>query len=253
MFTLSKKMLFLRRALLAPARGRRGLVALPSNSPWSVLGVSPDDDINACKAAFRKLALAMHPDVTSDPVDAERFAAVVEAYEAIASGEAESARPRRTGPRGVRVVGGVLVISIDILKQDPSYQVHTIRLRLDSDRSSSDDGIPSSSSSSSSSSSGCSSGCGREEGVSATSTALSTGIVHDVHSSAFDSVADLRMQLQEEFQLPEALRHSLRHSGGHELIYRSQLLGEHLFLIDYGISDGDTLHFAVRKRGRGAA
>ena len=36
-------------------------------------------------------------------------------------------------------------------------------------------------------------------------------------------------------------------SGGHELIFRSQLLGEHLLLQDYDLVDGDTVHFAVRR------
>ena len=39
-----------------------------------------------------------------------------------------------------------------------------------------------------------------------------------------------------------------RNAGRHELIYRGQLLGEHLFLgPDYQIRDGDIVHFAARK------
>ena len=214
-------------------RVRRHFAAFPGrrsgDDPWSVLGVSPTDDLDTCKSAFRRLALSLHPDVSSDPADAEQFAAAVEAYEAITSGVAESDRPRRAGPRGVRTVGGVLVISIDVLKKDPAYQVFAVRLRLDGERS---DGIDSAVSSSD----------GTE------SAALSAETVHEVQCSAFDSVADLRMQLQAELDLPERLRHGIRHSGGHELIYHAQLLGEHLFLADYEIEDGDTLYFAVRQR-----
>ena len=104
-----------------------------------------------------------------------------------------------------------------------------VRLRLDGERS---DGIDSAVSSSDNTE----------------STALSAETVHEVQCSAFDSVADLRMQLQAELDLPERLRHGIRQNGGHELIYHAQLLGEHLFLADYEIEDGDTLYFAVRQR-----
>ena len=87
----------------------------------------------------------------------------------------------------------------------------------------------------------------------ADSDALSTEAVTEVCTSAFDSVADLRMQLEEELAVPEALKRGGRRRGDggqHELIYRGQLLGEHLFLGDYDINDGDLLHFAVHTGGR---
>ena len=49
--------------------------------------------------------------------------------------------------------------------------------------------------------------------------------------------------------LPEQLRHGNRRNrgGGHEVLYGGQLMAEHLLLADYELSDGDTLHFAVKR------
>ena len=81
--------------------------------------------------------------------------------------------------------------------------------------------------------------------------AVSTESIREVATSAWDSVADLRLLLQKELDLPERLQHGGRQIGGgqHELIYRGQLLGEHLFLgPDYEIADGDIVHFACARR-----
>ena len=219
-----------RHAAAAARHGSSASGAAPTD-PWSVLGVAPSADEDECKAAFRRLALSLHPDVSKEEGDAARFAAVVEAYEMILHGVADEAiRPRRAGPRGMRVIGGVLVVSIDALKADPAYEVHALRVKFD-----------------------------EAEGAAAAaaaahpevhSVALSTETVREVASSAFDSVADLRMLLEEQLALPERLRRgrSRRHGPQHELIYRGELLGEHLFLSDYGIQDGDILHFAVHIR-----
>ena len=221
------------------AYGRRLFRSSASTDPWAVLGVRPGDDEDDVKDAFRKLALRLHPDVSRDDADAAKFAAVVEAYEAITQGHAHDSRPTRVGPRGVRIVGGVLLISIEILKQDPDYDVHAVRLRL------TDDGAHGSDSSGCGSGGGGSSSSG-DDGSG--SSALSTEAVREVQASAFDSVYDLRIQLQEELELPQHLRHGGRQGSGHELIYKAQLLGEHLFLADYGVADGDVLHFATRLR-----
>jgi len=111
----------LRRLLTTAKRGE---------SPWAVLGVRRGESLEECKAAFRRLALTLHPDVSQNGADAERFAAVVEAYEDIRYGAADG---RRRPPllRGVRSVGGVLKVSIDELRRDPAYAVHTVLLALD--------------------------------------------------------------------------------------------------------------------------
>lgn len=74
---------------------------------YAVLGVSKDGSAEEIKRAFRKLALACHPDVAGDdPAAAERFKRVRAAYEVL-SDPAERARydraragggPRRTDP-----------------------------------------------------------------------------------------------------------------------------------------------------------
>lgn len=207
---------------------------------WSVLGVQRGEDLADVKAAFRKLALALHPDVASGTADATRFAAVIEAYEAISQGRADDERPGPRpggGPRAARVVGGVLVVSIDELKRDPDYTVHTVRLVLDGD-----DKVRAG---------GADAACAARLNVewpAAEAGALGRERVHEVRAHSDDSVGDLRISLQSQLELPTRLQHGGRQRGGlaHELIAAGQLLGEHLFLRDYGLRDGATVHFAVR-------
>ena len=132
------------------------------------------------------------------------------------------------------MVGGILVVSVEALKRDPEYDVHTVRLRFDESVAAGDkDGD---------------SAVGGPEPAATAGNALSVETIREVSASEWDSVADLRMQLQAELGLPEQLRQGGRQRGGghHELIFRGQLLGEHLFLgPDYEIADGDLVHFAV--------
>lgn len=111
------------RRLLAASATRR------AESPWAVLGVKHGESLNECKAAFRRLALSLHPDVSQSDADAARFAMVVQAYEDIRDGVVGGSR----GPRflrGVRSIGGVLKVSIDELRRDPAYDVHSVLLAL---------------------------------------------------------------------------------------------------------------------------
>ena len=220
---------------------RRCVSTSPSaTSPWAVLGVARGADLDECKDAYRKLALSLHPDTNPSADAATQFLAVVDAYQQIAGGDARGGGA--AGPSGVRSVGGVLVITIDALRRDPRYAVYTCRLALEEeDEGEVGDGTPRRSSSPPPAS--------HDDAAAADS--LSADAVHrEVACSLWDSVADLRQQLQHELELPPRLRYdSLRgRSGGHELIYRSQLMGEHLLLQDYGVVDGDTMHFAVRQQ-----
>merc|ERR1711879_620187 len=96
------------RALLATLSG--------PEDPWAVLGVLRGSGIDECKQAYRRLALSLHPDVGGD---AAQFASVVSAYQQIEAGGLRALRSCE--PRGVRSVGGVLVVTIEELKQDPDY------------------------------------------------------------------------------------------------------------------------------------
>ena len=203
--------------------------------PWSVLGVKRGASIDTCKSAFRRLALSLHPDVSHNPSDKLRFTAVVEAFETISQGRVGGGA-RQSGLRGVRSVDGVLLVSIEALQVDPNYDVHSIRVQLSDDDEAEHGAMTRTNEGAVQPASG--------------SEALSTEAVRELHVSAWDSVADVRIMLQQEIELPERLRHGGRQfSERHELIFRGQLLGEHLFLADYGISNGDVLHFACRRSG----
>ena len=223
-----------RPAVLGYTRRHAARADFGGSSAWDVLGLSRSADLDECKDAYRRLALALHPDTNPSADAAARFAAVVEAYQLIAGG---GARGGVAGPRGVHSVGGVLVVPLEALRQDPQYALYTCRLRLQENdgpvrAAPAPVGAP-----------------GAAPAESGGDFALSTEQVHVAACSPWDSVADLRQQLQEELELPPRLRYVDRRgrSGGHELIFRSQLLGEHLLLQDYDLVDGDTVHFAVRR------
>ena len=205
------------------------------SSPWAVLGVARGADLDECKDAYRRLALSLHPDTNPSADAATQFLAVVDAYQEIAGGDARGGGA--AGPSGVRSVGGVLVITIDALRRDPRYAVYTCRLTLEETEG--DEGSPRDPSPPTA-----------HDDAAAADSLSAEAVHHEVACSLWDSVADLRQQLQHELELPPRLRYdSLRgRSGGHELIYRSQLMGEHLLLQDYGVVDGDTIHFAVRQQ-----
>jgi molecular chaperone DnaJ len=48
---------------------------------YEILGVRPDATPNEIRAAYRKLARELHPDVNADPADQERFKEITGAYE----------------------------------------------------------------------------------------------------------------------------------------------------------------------------
>lgn len=222
----------------------RGLAFLVRDA-YKVLDVSPRASLDAVKAAYRQRALALHPDVSGDAGSAERFAEVVQAFEAIVNGstadeDAFSRRRDDRSTRGARVVGGILVVSIDELRRDPNYEVYRLRLALHGDGE--EEGAP------------------HSEDATATSAkgnvadAMSNETVHVVRASQWDSVGDVRRLLQQQLVLPQSLRyeHGRHQEGGLELIAPGGcLLGEHLFLADYNLHDGDTLYLAVRRTSSG--
>ena len=224
---------------------RRNLRAFSSGrqDPWAVLGVDCNDDDDEIKTAYRRLALKHHPDVSTDPCSVERFAALVDAYEAIMSGSAEADdRPRAKFMRGRRAVGGVLVVTMDELRRDPNYHVYSVRLALDHEPGAAD-ATPAAADAIS------------VPDTPTTSDALGLETVQTVQASQWDSVGDLRRVLQDQLDLAPGLRyeHTRHLEGGHDLIaHGGLLLGEHLFLADYELADGDVLHFAVNQQARRA-
>ncbi|EOD38062.1 hypothetical protein EMIHUDRAFT_251487 [Emiliania huxleyi CCMP1516] len=149
----------------------RRLLGTAAPSPWAVLGVRRGEELDECKRAFRRLALSLHPDVAGDdPGAAERFAAVVRAFEEIRDGTGPGTAPRGRWLRGVRSVDDVLTVSVSDLRTDPAY---------------------------------------------------------------------------EELVGVDAATAGRRRVGGNELVWRGQLLAEHLFVQDYAIASTDMIHYVV--------
>jgi curved DNA-binding protein CbpA len=212
-----------RRAGLGRARGAGGRAA----APHDVLGVGRGASADECKAAFRRLALALHPDVNRGDADAPaKFAEVVAAYEAIERGDEDA--PQRRGLRGLRAVGDVVIGSIESLRREPALRVFAVRLLLDRE----EDG------------GGGKSGSGSDD--SAAEGALSSEIVREVVASRWDSVEDAKRLAHAAYGLdPPQERRAGRGQASSELVSRGRLCGGHLFLDDYGVNDGDLVHLVV--------
>lgn len=71
---------------------------------YDVLGVTRDASSEDVKRAYRKLARKLHPDVTSDPADGERFKEVSQAYDTLSNPDKRAAYDR--GGQGSAFGGG---------------------------------------------------------------------------------------------------------------------------------------------------
>ncbi len=72
---------------------------------YSLLGVAPTASQAELKSAYRKLALQLHPDVSSAPDASERFAAVAAAYDVLSDSESRALYDRY-GADGMRGKSG---------------------------------------------------------------------------------------------------------------------------------------------------
>jgi curved DNA-binding protein len=60
------------------------------SSPYAILGLHPDADPRAAKAAFHAVAKTCHPDINADPQARQRFEDAREAYRVITAGAASA-------------------------------------------------------------------------------------------------------------------------------------------------------------------
>lgn len=74
---------------------------------YTLLGVAPTASQAELKAAYRKLALQLHPDVSSAPDASEQFAAVAAAYDVLSDAESRALYDRY-GAAGMRGKSGGL-------------------------------------------------------------------------------------------------------------------------------------------------
>ncbi len=82
------------------------------SSPYAILGLHPDADPRAAKAAFHAVAKTCHPDVNADPKARLRFEAAREAYAIITAGAASADTPRMGSPRAARMTEIDLSVSV---------------------------------------------------------------------------------------------------------------------------------------------
>jgi len=77
---------------------------------YDLLGVPPEASLLDIKKAYKKMALRYHPDHNSDPVAAESFAQIGEAYEVLSNDDKRKTYDR-LGKQGMRDGGGADIFS----------------------------------------------------------------------------------------------------------------------------------------------
>lgn len=82
------------------------------SSPYATLGLHPDADPRAAKAAFHAVAKTCHPDVNADPHARQRFEDAREAYRTITAGAASADIARTGSPRAGRMTEIDLSVSV---------------------------------------------------------------------------------------------------------------------------------------------
>jgi curved DNA-binding protein len=82
------------------------------SSPFAILGLHPDADVRAAKAAFHAVAKTCHPDVNADPHARQRFEEAREAYRVITAGAASADIVRTGSPRAGKMTEIDLAVSV---------------------------------------------------------------------------------------------------------------------------------------------
>lgn len=82
------------------------------SSPYAILGLHPDADPRAAKAAFHAVAKTCHPDINADPHARQRFEEAREAYRIITAGAASADIIRTGSPRAGRMAEIDLCVSV---------------------------------------------------------------------------------------------------------------------------------------------
>ncbi len=82
------------------------------SSPYAILGLHPDADPRAAKAAFHAVAKTCHPDVNADPRARQRFEDAREAYRVITAGAASADFVPNVSPRAGRMTEIDLAVSV---------------------------------------------------------------------------------------------------------------------------------------------
>lgn len=68
---------------------------MPTPDHYQILGVPPDANAKAIKAAYRKMALQYHPDTQTDQSSDERMKQINEAYRVLSDAKKRAAYDRK--------------------------------------------------------------------------------------------------------------------------------------------------------------
>lgn len=221
----------------APRRNPFGNCAAPSKppapkrSPYVVLGVDKHSSEAEIKAAFRRLAMRLHPDTRgADVEDGDAaLAEVVDAYGALTDAAFGAEH---------LVAAACEMYSLRELRDDAFHDVHDVVLLLEQELLGGDDAVKA--------------GIATELRVEAAAV-VAGGSRFAVNCSEYDAVSDVKRAIEAARGGAWALEGRPRDrddlSTGWELVGADGTpLSNHFFLLDYGLRRDDVIHAVVRRR-----
>lgn len=203
----------------------------PKRSPHVVLGVDKHSSEAEIKAAFRRLAMRLHPDTRgADVEDGDAaLAEVVDAYGALTDAAFGAEH---------LVAAACEMYSLRELRDDAFHDVHDVVLLLEQELLGGDDAVKA--------------GIATELRVEAAAV-VAGGSRFAVNCSEYDAVSDVKRAIEAARGGAWALEGRPRDrddlSTGWELVGADGTpLSNHFFLLDYGLRRDDVIHAVVRRR-----
>ena len=203
----------------------------PKRSPYVVLGVDKHSSEAEIKAAFRRLAMRLHPDTRgADVEDGDAaLAEVVDAYGALTDAAFGAEH---------LVAAACEMYSLRELRDDAFHDVHDVVLLLEQELLGGDDAVKA--------------GIATELRVEAAAV-VAGGSRFAVNCSEYDAVSDVKRAIEAARGGAWALEGRPRDrddlSTGWELVGADGTpLSNHFFLLDYGLRRDDVIHAVVRRR-----
>lgn len=248
------------RSFTSSSRTETRSYAGQRRSPHAVLGISAGSTPDMIKARFRALAKVHHPDAqpredAAQLAAAARMAELIEAYDALMD-DGLAARMQDSA-----VASSCETYTLEELADGGLHDLYELRLVLESSLLEAPLGSPSPPSATAAVAAGRLDAAESPDACAIAGDELAVaprygaqvggGVALPTFADLDDSVLDLKRMLQQEngqaWGLVGRPRDRQGLAAGWELVFNGSVLSYHLFLRDYGINNGDTLHAVIRR------